>query len=394
MRVCGIIKRFCSSAFCYTPLITAVGVVLYIRQWILSYQNSLVPEMEPQTPYFGRDPRIYFEHAPEDDTPHAYACDNSGNVRHDSSKVYKPLDPIVAPSDVTEWDKSGTFLVYVYSAPDNFNQRQLIRHTWGNSSYYDKSDPFRIHVIFVVGVSLDDSHVDISSRTRRVVQEHCSHGDMLVLNFRESYYNLTLKGLAAMTWLTRHVNAVDVILKTDDDVLLNTFSWFNEAVLMRNNSCTTCIRCRVFSYATPHRSGKWGVSYMEYPNPVYPPFCSGTGYLMTRDAMSAIVKRAAYDDLFKLEDVYFTGIVAEKAGVTRLDVVGQYRLWADEEFSPLENFRLVTSDALPASEWEYFWNNVSSHKQLHGDAERVLWAEQKDSPYTYDNLETIDFMEY
>ncbi|NXU10186.1 B3GT5 galactosyltransferase, partial [Pardalotus punctatus] len=52
------------------------------------------------------------------------------------------------------------------------------------------------------------------------------------------------------------------------------------------------------------RGSKWYVSREEYPGKTYPPFCSGTGYVLSSDVASLIYNISESVSFIKLEDVF------------------------------------------------------------------------------------------
>lgn len=62
---------------------------------------------------------------------------------------------------------------------------------------------------------------------------------------------------------------------------------------------------------------KYYVSLQDYPQLVYPTFCQGSSYLVTRDGVSALLDHTHEVPFLRLEDVLFTGIVAQAADVDR-----------------------------------------------------------------------------
>ncbi|NXK23795.1 B3GT5 galactosyltransferase, partial [Arenaria interpres] len=60
-----------------------------------------------------------------------------------------------------------------------------------------------------------------------------------------------------------------------------------------------------------NRKSKWYVSREEYPGKTYPPFCSGTGYVLSTDVVSQIYNVSKSVFFIKLEDV-FIGLCLDK----------------------------------------------------------------------------------
>ena len=73
----------------------------------------------------------------------------------------------------------------------------------------------------------------------------------------------------------------------------------------------------------PHRDphNKWYVPYQAFNGSVFPNFATGPAYIISGDVAGKLYKTAISNNLtpIYLEDVFMTGIVAERAGVKRLN---------------------------------------------------------------------------
>ena len=69
----------------------------------------------------------------------------------------------------------------------------------------------------------------------------------------------------------------------------------------------------------PHRVGRYGVKWQEFPGNVFPSFAMGSFYIMSREAVTALFsqlgKQGGPEDLLFLEDVAITGQLRERAGL-------------------------------------------------------------------------------
>ncbi|NXG51011.1 B3GT5 galactosyltransferase, partial [Psilopogon haemacephalus] len=83
------------------------------------------------------------------------------------------------------------------------------------------------------------------------------------------------------------------------------------------------------------RGSKWYVSEEEYPGKTYPPFCSGTGYVLSTDVASQIHNISENVPFIKLEDV-FIGLCLEKLKI------GLEELHSEQTFFP-ERIRFSVS---------------------------------------------------
>ena len=59
------------------------------------------------------------------------------------------------------------------------------------------------------------------------------------------------------------------------------------------------------------------ILFQEYNESVYPPYCSGGGYILSSDAISALLPHFDVVNPLKIDDAY-VGILAKKAGLEAL----------------------------------------------------------------------------
>lgn len=197
----------------------------------------------------------------------------------------------------------ASLVVCVISAPANVERRNLIRETWGHPEH-----SANMAVLFILGKPSSENLMN------EIGDESFKYGDMVIGAFQDHYENLTIKSVVAYGWSYRYCNAT-FILKVDDDVLVKVFTlqtFINDLKL--HNDTSGVIFCAKQQSSPPYRKGKYGVSEWEYSGKVYPPFCSGPAYLMSRDVTSAIYEAAVNRPMFRLEDVYLTGFLRHKLG--------------------------------------------------------------------------------
>ncbi|XP_066962745.1 beta-1,3-galactosyltransferase 5-like isoform X3 [Macrobrachium rosenbergii] len=205
-------------------------------------------------------------------------------------------------------NKSDPFiLAVVFSAIPNTQQRELIRNTWANPSYYKLT---KIRAIFVLGATTNET------LQQAVEEEITQYQDIIQYNFIDSYRNLTYKTIAWMTWVK--YNCVDVpwIAKIDDDNVVNPFALNRYLVdRFKENPSPNAIHGRLRVTNKAMRNGKWVVTKEEYPPDKYPPFVLGPAYIVGRNAIDKLLEYTPYTPFLWLEDVYMTGLVAKAAGI-------------------------------------------------------------------------------
>jgi len=119
-----------------------------------------------------------------------------------------------------EYDLCGTgqksdkvfLLVYVHTSPENQKRRITIRETWARRSLFEE-----VRIVFMMGVTNKTENQDM------IKLESNLYNDIVQVNFFDSYRNLTYKGIMAMKWISTYCNHAKYILKTDDDIVTNTF---------------------------------------------------------------------------------------------------------------------------------------------------------------------------
>uniref|UniRef100_A0A452EG18 Hexosyltransferase n=1 Tax=Capra hircus TaxID=9925 RepID=A0A452EG18_CAPHI len=225
-------------------------------------------------------------------------------------------------------------LILVCTAPDNLNQRNAIRASWGRLR---EARGLRVQTVFLLG------EPGWGSRGSDLVWESAAHGDIMQAAFQDSYRNLTLKTLSGLSWADRHCPTARYILKTDDDVFVNVPELVSELVrrggrweqwetgvgpprkaewdgspTLGSQPVPLLYLGRVHWRVHPSRSpgGKHQVSEEQWPPSwgPFPPYASGTGYVLSASAVQLILKVASRAPPLPLEDV-FVGLSARRGGL-------------------------------------------------------------------------------
>ena len=139
-----------------------------------------------------------------------------GPVLNDVNHFRYPIEIQKCRQDVTHPNASSLF-VAIISAPSYFDKRNIIRQTW-LSYLQTQSELGLLNLVgfgFVVGLPED-------RETRKKIEaENVEHNDILQIEMRDDYYNLTLKVVGLLNWINDHCSRVDFVLKVDDDVYVN-----------------------------------------------------------------------------------------------------------------------------------------------------------------------------
>lgn len=237
-------------------------------------------------------------------------------------------------------------LILVCTAPENLNQRNAIRASWGGQR---EARGLRVQTLFLLGEP-SGQHPTSGSHENHLALESAARGDILQAAFQDSYRNLTLKTLSGLNWADKHCPMARYILKTDDDVFVNVpelvselvrrgghweqwkkgmepqmeaevgeEEWEGGGTTLGSHPVPLLYLGRVHWRVHPSRTpgGKHRISEEQWPPTwgPFPPYASGTGYVLSASAVQLILKVASRAPPLPLEDV-FVGVSARRGGLT------------------------------------------------------------------------------
>jgi len=88
-------------------------------------------------------------------------------------------------------------------------------------------------------------------------------------------------------------------MKTDDDVFVNLFALLHHLTdLYVAGFRLRLIACLVFWRMHVLREGQWNIPVEELPDDLYPPYCSGMGYVFSTDVAVAMYRVSFYVRFF------------------------------------------------------------------------------------------------
>ena len=116
---------------------------------------------------------------------------------------------------------------------------------------------------------------------------------MLQGSFVDSYNNMTLKTLNILTWYAKKCDHIPYLLKTDDDMYINTDNLYKFATTQLEKPLNGVqvgqigdwiigfMHKKAKPFRNPHH--KYYVPEQLFRGSVYPNFVSGTAYLLSRN---------------------------------------------------------------------------------------------------------------
>lgn len=187
-----------------------------------------------------------------------------------------------------------TVLLLISTAPENQFKRNAIRQTWGSRCQEDGS-PFRC--VFVLG------RAKIAAINEEIEVENSKYNDLLQFGFVDAYSNLTYKTIMSLQWSVAECSDIPYVMKTDDDMYINT-ELIPKMLLAAPKTNFVGGFCWGNSSPSRDASSKWYVPFQTYTRSQFPPMCSGTGYIMSHDVVTNVLKVSENIPFFHLEDVY------------------------------------------------------------------------------------------
>ncbi|XP_069506195.1 beta-1,3-galactosyltransferase 5-like [Ambystoma mexicanum] len=202
---------------------------------------------------------------------------------------------------------AGPFVVILVSvSPEQRQARGVIRSTWAGVT---RASHRLIKTVFLLG----DGH-DQKIQAALAI-EHAAFDDLVQKDFFDSYLNLTLKTLMGFQWVSEHCPRAEYIMKTDSDVFVNV--WRLVHLLLAAADLPVPLytgKIRTADKPIRNPSNKYSISWAEYPEKVFPPYCPGWSYILSTDLVPALLAVVPTLPPLKLEDV-FVGLCLEHLGI-------------------------------------------------------------------------------
>ena len=253
-------------------------------------------------------------------------------------------------------DSKILLIAAVSSSSKNFNMRQSIRATWANQSYFNK-----IKIAFILGNSGNESI------NRMIRRESENHGDIVQVNFLDTYDNLTLKTLQIMRWTAEYCANARFVIKIDDDMIMNSKKVYQYLKNIEANASNKFF-CHVLMKKNPNRNLtlKYYMPEEIYPHNYYPKYCKGGAYIFTQDLSAKLLNSSLNHKLLFLEDVSM-GILAEQLNSSFVNLASRFvypnsiedyaKNGTNKDFLFLLTFKSPTPNRFKEV-WNYFFNKI------------------------------------
>ncbi|XP_029018381.1 beta-1,3-galactosyltransferase 1-like [Betta splendens] len=238
-------------------------------------------------------------------------------------------------------------------APNNVAARDAIRQTWGSSSLVQGKV---VLTLFLLGLP---SGADFQQQQEKVRQENQQHHDLIQSDFMDTYLNLTIKTMVIMDWLATRCPTAAYAMKIDSDMFLNIDNLM--VMLQKPGIPKTKYLTGYVMWNIPvirSMDSKWYVSEELYPDPQYPTYTLGMGYVFSNDLPQKFVEVSTSITPFNIEDAYI-GMCMKKLGfpVTPPPDPGQFRTY-NIMYNRCEYSKIITYILGSSEELVRYWTDL------------------------------------
>ena len=197
------------------------------------------------------------------------------------------------------------FLIYIYTAPREFEARARIRETLGKAGIL-KTTVHRI--AFICGRS-DNLDTMLS-----LIKENNVHHDVILIDYVDTYSSLTHKGVMTLKWLNLHCSNARFYVKVDADIILNIFMLKTTIDEYLANAKQSFL-CHIWEKnEVIRKTSRFQVLINQYPRKYFPRYCNGATWIFTADLLAPLYMATFRVPFINVEDVYTSGLLPENVG--------------------------------------------------------------------------------
>ncbi|XP_063801494.1 UDP-GlcNAc:betaGal beta-1,3-N-acetylglucosaminyltransferase 9 [Pseudophryne corroboree] len=214
------------------------------------------------------------------------------------------------PNKCTKPSGDTFLLIAVKSIVEDFDRRESVRKTWGREGIINGA---RVRRIFLLGTPRNKTAVSMWES----LMQHESHyyKDILLWDFLDTFFNLTLKEIHFLSWAEDFCSNVKFIFKGDADVFVNVENLIH--FLQTQDSSGDLFVGDIINHAKPIRSkkSKYYIPETMYGLGIYPAYAGGGGFLMSGVTMRKLSQSCKEVELFPIDDV-FLGMCLQRINLT------------------------------------------------------------------------------
>ncbi|XP_029298115.1 N-acetyllactosaminide beta-1,3-N-acetylglucosaminyltransferase 2 [Cottoperca gobio] len=204
-------------------------------------------------------------------------------------------------------------LMAIKSTESHFKNRQAIRQTWGRAGWvagqkWNSRDGGYVRRVFLLGKE-DTEELGVDS-SEFLQMESKRYGDILQWDFRDIFFNLTLKDVLFWSWFSRSCSRTRFVFKGDDDVFVNTpvmLTYLKDQLKkpQAHKTMEDFMVGDVIAAASPKRDNKSKYFIPDsFYKGLYPMYAGGGGVVYSGLLAKRLHNMSKRVNLFPIDDVY------------------------------------------------------------------------------------------
>ncbi|XP_062867764.1 N-acetyllactosaminide beta-1,3-N-acetylglucosaminyltransferase 2 [Trichomycterus rosablanca] len=218
-------------------------------------------------------------------------------------------------------------LMAIKSQVGHFEERQAIRETWGKSGWIkgeEREQMWQVRTVFLLGRQdiMTGPHPDLGALLQ---MENNLSKDVLQWDFKDTFFNLTLKDILFWNWFSVRCPHAHFIFKGDDDVFVrpgalidylheHLFSLQETKNKFKEKEDVLVGDVIANAYPRRHTATKYYIPESFYDG-VYPTYAGGGGVVYSGSLARRLRVVSQWVRMFPIDDVYL-GMCIQRLGVS------------------------------------------------------------------------------
>uniref|UniRef100_A0A3Q4HVP8 Hexosyltransferase n=1 Tax=Neolamprologus brichardi TaxID=32507 RepID=A0A3Q4HVP8_NEOBR len=204
-------------------------------------------------------------------------------------------------------------LIAVKSIAADFDKRQVVRRTWGKEGHFEND--VSIRTVFLLGVPKNRTALPLWDQL--LSYESQTYKDVLLWDFEDTFFNLTLKETHFLNWINSSCPRVKFIFKGDADVYVNVENILEMLRGQQPNEDLFIGDIIIRAKPIRRRTSKYYVPEFMYGGGLYPDYAGGGGFVMSGHTAQRLSSACRQVELFPIDDV-FLGMCLQLIGIKPL----------------------------------------------------------------------------
>ena len=234
----------------------------------------------------------------------------------DGKCLRKHINILLKPDDLCSNKYQVDTMYILTSHYKHTEHRQAIRESYMKP----RNKTAENRHVFLIGFSNDKAVQEA------LFLENKKHNDIVLGDFIEAYSNLTLKVLMGFHYVNVYCSGAKSVMKSDDDVFINIDA-INNIMKYINHSRFIAGSCDPKPHINRKPDHRWYVDPRLYSASQFPPYCLGSGYLISQIAMQDVLHSSAYVPVIPVEDAYIGICIARLNNSVNVIHLGRYFTW-------------------------------------------------------------------